>query len=275
MCNQILQRIVVGLTANPSVETEELLLYIHATINPYFEHARNARKKSLSALGKIDANGSEDEGEAIPGYMEDDDENDEDEIKPLYAKAVDDDENVEQYKPVLWAVDSATLAGQRSAYDMKKRQREELLKVEDGQNAPKLTGHGRHDRKRKLGISGMFADPAVHAAVKFGLDMLLAHLRKAKLDKYDHHGFLCFMLYHCFVAFQERPTTSCNVGSVHRYFSSHPRNVWRSRNHEFVAAVLECALTVEFALIRGIRITNRPANTQSDASKWRTCKYER
>jgi hypothetical protein len=176
---------VVGLTANPSVVTEELLLYVHATINPYFQHAEQARKKRLSALGHAkveDVDAEEGDEEAIPGYLNDESDDD-DEVKPLYATSADDSEDVSKFKPVSWVLDADTLAGQRSAYELKKRQREELVKVEDGQNAPKLTGHARHDRKRKLGITGLFADPAVHAAVKFGLELLHSHLKKAKLDR--------------------------------------------------------------------------------------------
>lgn len=52
------------------------------------------------------------------------------------------------------------------------------LRVLDGKNAPKLSGHGRHHNKQLRAKGGMFGDPAALAAVSLGLRLMHAFLKR-------------------------------------------------------------------------------------------------
>lgn len=53
--------------------------------------------------------------------------------------------------------------------------------MRDGRNAPKLTGHGRHQSQQKTGQGGMFGDPVALAAGVLGLRLLHSFLRRTGL----------------------------------------------------------------------------------------------
>lgn len=159
---ECLNRITLGISQNSSCTTEEMLPFVHATIAPF-----------VLKTPKININA--------------DHESDEEEIRglevsrtlPRRLKQKLTEDTTEVKKVFEWTPSTLkTAVDNKTAYDMKLKEKREMRKVLDGVNAPKLTGSSRYDNLRSKG--GDINDPSVSCAVSFALTLLHSHLRKTK-----------------------------------------------------------------------------------------------
>jgi U3 small nucleolar RNA-associated protein 20 len=168
---EILTRIVVGLANNPSVKFEELLPFVYATVQPFV---------------------GDDAIATVVNEVEDDNDDDaEDEEKALYisgsnnaAKKSQEKKNA-QGKVIEWR--PSTLKASQNMKDArleKAKDKKVRRTVQDGANAPKLTGSSRHTTI-SASTSKSLNDPSTISAVIFGLNLLNACLKKIPLSKLD------------------------------------------------------------------------------------------
>jgi hypothetical protein len=194
--SEALQRIALGLSHNPSVTSQELLLYLHATLQPFVVTIIQEHQNRKKALGKLlrpdDKDGeSDDEGldDELPSYLREE-SSDEDEFA-LYSKKKKSKrkDNVTGYRASIWLPsEHKGLNNQRSVIDKRDQERYLRDKVFDGASAPKLTGFNRYRRGREFGGSSSGtadADPAAVAAVKFCLSIFNASLKQNRLNSED------------------------------------------------------------------------------------------
>jgi hypothetical protein len=210
---EALQRIALGLSRNPSVEARELLLYLHATLQPFvaaitrdFDQYRQTlgQINKPVASGKRKKNGEPEDEEAddfaaldedLPSYLREE-SSDEDE-RALYSQKRSKGPDVSGMRAVSWLPsDRSALLEQRAVVEERNRAQQERYKVQDGASAPKLSGHNRYKRttqglnnknNKGSGISlagnvGGASDPSALAAIRFCLTLFNSCLRHDKLD---------------------------------------------------------------------------------------------
>lgn len=164
---ECLNRIANGISQNSSVETEEVLPFIYATVYPF--------------LSQVNDN--------LDIGNDSDDEDDEDmhglEISRTVQKkstrlAPSQASEKRSNKVFEWTPSQLQRPkSKKSAFEMKMKNKSELRKVCDGFNAPKLTGSSRNEALKSHARD--FNDPATSSAVAFALILLHSHLKKAKL----------------------------------------------------------------------------------------------
>ena len=163
---ECLNRVVIGISHNPSAEARELMSFIYGCIAP-FMGVENQHEQDFS---------SDDE---------DDSENEEENFIKVSGK----DHNLEQGKPkqkstavVNWVPSSLQSApDKKTAQSMKKLEKKDLHRVQDGANAPKLTGKSRYGATKAV-ASKSLNDPAKASGVIFGLSLLHSCMKRTKLD---------------------------------------------------------------------------------------------
>ena len=162
---ECLNRIAIGISQNTSTTTIELLPFVFATVSPFIVNtSENSRDDSDVS--------DDDTGHGL-------------EITRTKGKSDKNSNDVlsqkKQAKSVFeWAPSQLKGAkSSKSAYEMKLEQKSELKKVQDGVNAPKLTGTSRNEAL-KSNLRD-FNDPATSSAVSFALTLLHSHFKKAKL----------------------------------------------------------------------------------------------
>jgi len=189
--SETLQRIAIGLSRNPTVNSQELLLYLHATLNPFVTLIIKEHDNRKRALGRILTKRTDDDeafendedidGE-LPSYLRED--SSDEETAALYSKKKKRrGDNVTGFKASTWLPAEQHLKNQRSIIEERNREIQERVKVQDGASAPKLTGTNRHKESASRSSSGQGdMDPAHIAAVRFCLFILNSALNKNKLD---------------------------------------------------------------------------------------------
>ncbi len=162
---EAMRRIVIGMTQNSSSNSEEMLPFVYATVSPFI---------------------------IVKGETLDDDEmydSDEERIESLQVsrtkkfnkKEEHKETNSEVQKVFNWTPSRLKDAkDSKSAYEMKMKRKLELRKVQDGENAPKLTGSSRYNSLKSKGTD--FNSPASSCAVSFGLNLLHSHLKSNKAN---------------------------------------------------------------------------------------------
>ena len=176
-----LQRVALGLSKNPSIQSKEVLLYLHSTLQPFvaaiardFMIQREAlgkltsMKESVGTKRKIHDNGGVttaikgsvtstttttialtndyDDFDALdsslPSYLREDSSDDED--KALYAPKSNRRDDVSGYKARTWLPsEKRSLLEQRAVIEARNREARLRIQVLDGASAPKLTGYNR------------------------------------------------------------------------------------------------------------------------------------
>lgn len=156
---EILTRVVSGLSHNPSLEYEELFPFVYATIQPFVD------SQLISAVF------DEDEDDADGGLL----------ISGSQKQSTKHG-NHKSGKVVEWRPSTLKhVQSSKAAVEAQQKERQELRRVKDGANAPKLTGSARHGN---LNVSTLHSldDPATVSAVIFGLNLLHACLKKLNFD---------------------------------------------------------------------------------------------
>lgn len=191
-----LQRVCVGLSKNNSLQSTELLLYLHATLHPFVSKIVSDLKQHKKALGKLDKGNMDEEEDddlviSIPSYLKEESSDDE---GTLYRKKNPNEEKVSDFKVKTWTpFDRKYLTGQKAAIEERNREQRALVEVQDGASAPQLTGSNRFKRVKPSngdsvstlsGVGTNETDPAFAAAVKFCLNLLLACIKQKRLN-YD------------------------------------------------------------------------------------------
>jgi len=178
---ECLNRVAVGFSTNPSAKYDEVLPFVFATVAPFIDG-------NVNRIGDQDADleNSDDEVEAPIQVSKSNRPNgaggDLKKAKSEVIKAV----AVATWTPVnLGAAEN-----QKSALDMKKKQKKALHKVTDGATAPKLTGSARHSPLKSSKAKSL-NNPANACAVSFGLTLLNSSLKRSRLDVSDDK--LCAM----------------------------------------------------------------------------------
>jgi hypothetical protein len=162
---EILARVSIGLSHNTSVTSEELLPFVYATVQPFVGAAA-----VLSVLDRTDDDASDDDEGMRP-------------IKISGSKTKQLEATSTSGKVVEWRPSTLkTSKTSKDALDGKSKAHHELLKVQDGASAPKLTGSSRHAPMKVSSTPGL-NDPASVSAVVFGLNLLSACLKKMKLNE--------------------------------------------------------------------------------------------
>ncbi|CAJ1908376.1 unnamed protein product [Cylindrotheca closterium] len=162
---QLLTRVVVGLSHNPSVDAEQLFPFVYATVEPF------VGQQTIAAAQKSE---------------ESDDEDMDDAMKPIKVSGSRELKEQKKEKKAgkveLWRPSTLKMVGSaKDAQEQKLEEKRTLRKVKDGASAPKLTGSGRHQLSNTASHNGL-NDPASITAVIFGLNLLNSCLKKLNLD---------------------------------------------------------------------------------------------
>jgi len=160
---EILARVVIGLSHNPSVQPEELLPFVFATVEPFIG------TESVSSLLEKPNLDEEEEDEDCSSSIRVSGSN-----ATIASKAKKSKSTVVEWRPSTLGTSNSA----RDATDRKLESAKELMKVADGASAPKLTGSGRHGAV----LSRTLDTPASANAVVFGLNLLHSSLKNLKFD---------------------------------------------------------------------------------------------
>lgn len=218
--SEALNHVAIGLTMNPSIIAEELLLYLHATLHPFVITIIKQNKRHQQAMGYLKVTGSlpsneifdindedidEDIYNDLPSYLQEE-SSDEDE-KALYSKKTSKksrkNNDVVGFKPSTWLPnDSKYLSTQKSVVQARDSENKALYLVQDGASAPRLTGNNRSIQSSKSTTQECIIDPATIEAVKFCLLLFHSSIKKDILQESNqaiHHLISSFLplLSHC------------------------------------------------------------------------------
>jgi U3 small nucleolar RNA-associated protein 20 len=160
---EALSRVVIGISQNSSVSPDEMFPFVYSTLSPYISS-----------------------GKDLPEDGDMTDESDNEDTKDLEVsrtnslskKITSRKENKSSVLKVFnWAPSQLKIAkDNQDAYQKKLKEKLEQRKVQDGANAPKLTGSSRYDILRSKGKD--LNSPAISCAISFGLGLLHSHLKK-------------------------------------------------------------------------------------------------
>ena len=178
---ECLNRVAVGFSSNSSSNYDEVLPFVYATVAP-FVHG-----KAKTSDEDADLENSDDEVEAPIQVSK---SNRSESERGDQGRNKGDEKNVALAVSTWTASNLGAAESQKSAFDMKKKQKKALHKVTDGAAAPKLTGSRRHT-PLKFGPKATLNNPANACAVSFGLTLLNSSLKRLKLDVSDDK--LCAM----------------------------------------------------------------------------------
>lgn len=169
---EILVRVVIGLSHNPSVVLVELFPFVYATIKPYIS------SQIISAVVESKFEEEEDRSLKISGSRAEKTK----ESQPKQSS------KVAEWRPsTLKNVHSA-----KSAFDLQRKERKDRRTVMDGSSAPKLTGSGRHGHLDVSDLPGL-NDPGTISAVIFGLNLLHSSMKKLNLNEMDQTQLIAMM----------------------------------------------------------------------------------
>ena len=164
---EVLGRVVIGLSNNKSVRAEELFPFVYATISPFIQ---------AQAIASVLENGS------------DEDSSDEEDgigikISGRKKSKSKDKKPTEKNTAVCAVWLPATMqssSSRKTAVGIQHGERQKLRKVEDGANAPKLTGSSRHGQFESF-KSNAINEPASEVAVWFSLRLMSSCTKKSDI----------------------------------------------------------------------------------------------
>lgn len=159
---EVLSRIAIGISNNKSLKGTQLFPFVYATIQPFIGN------ENITTVEQDDQN--------------DDENGDNTSIKISGQRKRDTPSSSERTQAaasvVEWRPSTMNSAGSsKSAVTMKRNESNKLRKVQDGANAPKLTGSSRHNLRETFDI-GTINEPATITAIVFGLNLMNACLKK-------------------------------------------------------------------------------------------------
>ena len=164
---ECLNRVVIGISHNQSAEVHNLMPFIHGCVAPFIVK----------------------EDKYTQDYCSSDESDVENEIKKISISGGRNDRDTKVESKTFgasivaqWTPSSLnTASDKKSAQFYKKKQKQELHRVQDGANAPKLTGKGRYGPTTSVS-SRSFTDPAKSSGVIFGLSLLNSCLKRMKFN---------------------------------------------------------------------------------------------
>jgi U3 small nucleolar RNA-associated protein 20 len=197
---EALQRLAIGLSLNPSISAEEMLIYLHATLHPFVIKIVKENERHKQAMGLISKQGAvagtndqqddeDDMLDSLPSYLKDEDSDEEEQA--LYSqKKKSKGISIKDQKPSTWLpFELQHLKDQRAVIEARNQENRALHKVQDGASAPKLTGNARHDlsgsKKRSRASGNDVMDAATIEAVKFCLTLFHLAIKKNILTEED------------------------------------------------------------------------------------------
>ena len=192
-----LSRVAMGIANNKSVSAQELLLYIHATLEPFVDLMLQENNNRKVALGKITRGGSnptdsmeleadDNPYDELPSYMREESSDDElltNKFKNDKKGKPSRHDNVTGYRANTWLPGERNrLTDQRKVLEEQKKEREIRDTVLDGASAPRLTGCNRHkNSKTSKSVGAADTDPCHVAAVKYALVLFNSVLKNSNI----------------------------------------------------------------------------------------------
>jgi hypothetical protein len=176
---EVLSRIVSGISNNSSVEGQELLPFIYATTLPFIgQEAIDSIKQGTGTFNDTD--------------LDDVDDDEDLSIKvsgSTISKGKTEPTRRTPGTVVTWRPSTlmSSLSG-KTAMGMKNNAQQQLRTVQDGFNAPKLTGNSRHSLMPFDGNA--VNEPAAVSAITFGLKLLSACQKKKGILDSNHRPML-------------------------------------------------------------------------------------
>jgi len=200
---ECLNRVILGLSRNDSVTSEEILTFVYASVSPFIlgDAMHDKTVVDDDSLGDSDA-----EEDTAPLLISSTDKG-----RQRNTRASKEDSEKSATEVVKWHP-SATNAptDEKMALEEKTREKINLRKVLDGANAPKMTGSNRYDAVVSASHSGM-NDHAGASAVHFGLGLLHSYMKKSKLNVRDE---TTLMMADPYVPMLTRCVRDCNDNKV-------------------------------------------------------------
>lgn len=185
--SEALQRVASGLAHNTSVLDKELLLYVHATLQPFVTQMLTDYRRYREAMGKLQTTGGtkmavdedSDFEVDLPSYLRAEESDDEETFEFMKKKRFNEDEDgVDKQRAALWLpTDARSLKEQRAVVMERKRVQQEQFRVQDGAAAPKLTGRNRYDLQHRRGRTATGIAKTTLIAIRFCLTVLHSSLK--------------------------------------------------------------------------------------------------
>jgi U3 small nucleolar RNA-associated protein 20 len=165
---EVLSRVVIGLSNNKSVRTDQLFPFVYATIEPFIGSDAIASVKQLAEYEDDSVADGEGTHIWVSGRKQ--------------RTVVTEMSSVPKAgKVVEWRPSTLKASGSAAtALEIRKEERRELLTVRDGTSAPKLTGSSRHGQIETF-KSDRVNEPATISAVIFGLNLMNACLKRKEI----------------------------------------------------------------------------------------------
>lgn len=196
---EALTRVATGLAKNASIVDKELLLYVHATLQPFVAQMLAEYRRYRDALGKLQVNKKQKQLQQSNGALSDDSDFEID--LPSYLRAADEDnggeedegvfdfmkkkrrrdaeDTIDQQKAPAWLpTDARSLKTQRAVIEERNQMQKEQFRTQDGASAPKLTGRNRYDLAHRRGKNAAGISKVTLIAIKFCLTLMLSTLKR-------------------------------------------------------------------------------------------------
>jgi hypothetical protein len=236
---EALQRVAIGLSRNPSLDVKELLLYIHASLQPFVTLMLQQHRKYKQSIGKIvkqvtmtpaeaveerkkakKRKKMEENGQTPPAAANnnnnafaDENTSDMELILPSYLREESSDEDerfsftrsantkkssakneIQNYQAATWLPKDIAnhRTEQKAIIEERNRQQQELIRVQDGHSAPKLTGRNRYDLQKRSKGKNNGIEKSTLIAIKYCLTLLATCLKKGTFKpkhQNTHHHF--------------------------------------------------------------------------------------
>jgi hypothetical protein len=223
---EALHRVALGLSKNPSLDVKELLLYIHASLQPFVSLMLQQYRRYKESSGKIvDLSMRKDEDQnnkkknkkrkknqelaaaqnkpnvmsyltdesdlelVLPSYLREESSDEEESFSFMRKKTKNvknDPTDVSNFKAATWLpTDWNSIKEQKAVIEERNRQQKELVRVEDGASAPKMTGRNRYDKAKRALSGNNGIEKSTLIAIKYCLTLLLTCLKRGifKSDK--------------------------------------------------------------------------------------------
>lgn len=199
---EALTQVATGLSKNASIRDKELLLYVHATLQPFVTQMLGEYRRYREALGKLVAptkkgkaavSGVDDESDFevdLPSYLREEESDDEEKfafMREEGRKPKDDDPDaINKQRAATWLpTDARSLKDQRAVVEARNQEQRDRVRVQDGASAPKLTGRNRYDLAHRKGKNAAGISKVTLVAIKFCLSLMQSSLKRGIFSNTD------------------------------------------------------------------------------------------
>jgi len=179
--SEALQRVSLGLSRNPSVRPQELLIYLHATLQPFVAMTMHHTSHQAQNDGSNDL-----VTEDLPSYLRDISSSDDESNALLRRKSRKKEKNVVSLSKVkTWLPFDTNRTGTQQVLADRDAENKMLTLVQDGASAPKMTGKNRYKIKSENAMQE--TETCSTVVVRFCLNLMLSCIRQGKIDSADLH----------------------------------------------------------------------------------------